>query len=312
MIKKNIDRIPSRLYHSLYEKASEVGLDPDKLISAYIIVKKSRTSEKYLAYTSNNNKYVGGYSLLRKETPLSIHVLKKYLPYIIELDLIKFMDNGDVYIKGTNKLKNEYNGKLIPIEILDSFSKTAKSSLCVRLHSSKKNQLRAIKRKKHQRELLLQLRNPKSHKVYKKAKAYVKKHGEEAPEINDKVILSTKGYSELKGGTSENPKSRGEYYRNSLKELGLIKSKRSFKIIKKTTYEEYRQFKQNCDELKLGKYTYFKGNICEELPSYLIPNEKQQKREKREIPKKPVYPTYSNIDVYNSRYNYNDINSLPF
>lgn len=272
----NVARIPSRVYFELFQTATSNFVDPDKVIACYSIIKTSREKEKYLAYTAKNNKFVGGYALLRKETNLSLNSLKKYVPSIIDAGLICFEDNGDVSVLGNNKLKTQYeNEKLVPIQILGTLSKTAKSSFNVRLHSAKKQQEALIKKKRHQRELLMQVSNPTNYKKYKEAQRFVRKNGTKDIQLIDKVVLSNEGYCKLKFGEANN-KSKGHYWKSTMKELGFIKTKRNFKKIKKMSFGEYKLFKSQCDDLIRNRFTYFRGHLVEEQISEIMPQEKSK------------------------------------
>lgn len=302
-----VARIPSKIYYQLFEIAEKNSLDPDKVLGCYAIIKTSRKKEKFLSYTAKNNKFVGGYSLLRKKTNISLNTLKKYVPSIVEAGLIRFEKNGDIRIIGNNKLKTENkNYKLVPIQILGNLSRTAKSSLNVRLHSSARQQKYLISKKSHQRELIMQASNPRSQKRLKKAQALIKKHGEKGIEVIDKVVLSNQGYCMLKFGESDN-KSKGHYWKTTMKNLGFIETKRRFKKIKKMSFGEYKVFKQHCDELTRNRFTYFRGHLSEELISEMKPQEKAFSKEDKKPVKNPFHPndplhTWVKEDL--NKYNY--------
>jgi len=282
---KNVTRIPSKLYYDLYEKGG------DKLVAAFCILKNARANgESFKSYTAKNNKKVAGYSLLRKRTVLSLHSLKKYVPLLMELEVCHFTESGDFKIIGNNKSKNKYNKKLVPITIGKNFVDTQYNSYSVRLHSSYKVQKIMIQRKRHRSELILQLDDPKSSKLYKKAKRYVKKYGKDI-QLTDTVILSNQGFSELKGKSGT--KSSGCYYKSQLRKKGLIKSKRRFKLLRKMSYEEYRKFKINSCYFP---FTYIRGCMASELPASLIPLESKQSCESPSKPNKANKPIEMGFD----------------
>lgn len=241
-MKKTVVRIPSLLYKQLFD------IGGDKLIAVFSILKGSREGKiKYYSYKANNNKTVSGYALLRKETCLSLHTLKKYIPSLVELGLCSFHDNGDFTVMGNRLLKDKYNYKLVPITLGINFTDTQYNSFSVRLHSSSKSQKIAISKKRYRSEQILQFDNPKTLKQYKTVKRLLKQYGGDI-QILDNIVLSNESYSEIKG--KERSKSSGSYYKSKLIEKGIISSKRRFKLIKKMSYQEYTLFK---------KYNYFSG-----------------------------------------------------
>ena len=63
---QKVPRINSTLYYALFTKGG------DKLVSTFAILKTSRESDKFYAYTSRNKKFVGGFSLVRAKTTLPL------------------------------------------------------------------------------------------------------------------------------------------------------------------------------------------------------------------------------------------------
>jgi hypothetical protein len=118
---KKVARISSKLYFDLYQKGG------DKLIAVYVILKTSRNGEiKYYSHKSKNNKFVGGFSLLRSKTNLTLHSIKKYVPILIDMGLCFIDKNGDFVMIGNEKIKDLYNSrKLVPINIGVNLSETS-------------------------------------------------------------------------------------------------------------------------------------------------------------------------------------------
>lgn len=260
-------RLPSLLYSALFEEGG------DKLVAVFCMLKAQRKKkEKYLAYKAKNNKWVGGKNLLRQRTTLSLHSLNKYLAPLLEMDLCWFDSNGDFCVLGNNKLKERFGAKkLVPILVSKKLTTTAWYSFNVRVHSNEDSQKRMIDKKQHQRELLVNRDNPKSLKEFKAAKRLIKKLGSvELPQLIDKVVLSNQGFGRIKEGTKVEDYSqhhKGRYAKEKLKELGAIKTRRQFTLIKRMSFGAYRLFKKNSGELKVNRYTYIQGHLAEETAS---------------------------------------------
>lgn len=260
---QKIARISSKLYFDLFEREGS-----DKLIAVFSILKASRTTDKYYSYTSKNNKFVGGYSLLRAKTILTLHTIQKYVPTLIDMGLISIGDNGDVYVMGGEKIKTLYSSrKLVPIIIGKNLNDTADNSLSVRLHAERDEQQRQINKKQYRSELLKQASNPTNYKLYKKAQRLLKKLGDEKITIVDTVVLSNQGYALLKNG-SEDKKSMGGYWKSKLVKKGVIKSERRFKKIQKMSFAEYLNYKSY---YPANKAVYKGGFLCEEQIASLSP-----------------------------------------
>ncbi len=260
---QKIARISSKLYFDLFEREGS-----DKLIAVFSILKASRTADKYYSYTSKNNKFVGGYSLLRAKTNLTLHTIQKYVPTLIDMGLISIGDNGDVYVMGGEKIKTLYSSrKLVPIILGKNLNDTADNSLSVRLHAERDEQQRQINKKQYRSELLKQASNPTNYKLYKKAQRLLKKLGDEKITIVDTVVLSNQGYALLKNG-SEDKKSMGGYWKSKLVKKGIIKSERRFKKIQKMSFAEYLNYKSY---YPANKAVYKGGFLCEEQIASLSP-----------------------------------------
>ncbi len=260
---KKVARISSKLYFDLYQQGG------DKLIAVYAILKTSRNGEiKYYSYKSKNNKFVGGFSLLRSKTNLTLHSIKKYVPILIDMGLCFIDKNGDFVMIGNEKIKDLYNSrKLVPINIGVNLSETSLYSFSVRSFSAEKKQQTEINKKLTRREILLQGANPKNLKAYKSAKKVIKRYGE-VIEINEKTVLSLQGFGVLKH-SKENEikdiKSSGSYWKSKLKKSNIIKTRREFKKIHKMAFSEYLSLKKY-GELS-NRHTYKNGYLVEEIVS---------------------------------------------
>jgi hypothetical protein len=230
----------------------------DKLIAVYSILKTSRDNNiKYYAYTAKNNKFMGGYSLLRAKTNLTLHSIKKYVPILIDIELCFIDKNGDFVLIGNEKIKQKYNSKLVPIKIGSNLTDTVYNSLTVRLFSLEKSQKTQIEKKQTRSEII-------AYGSKKLSKYYDKKYGHNL-EVNEKTVLSLQGFGDLKHGEKNSIrdiKSSGAYYKRKLREKGIVKTKREFKKLEKSTYSEYIQMKKY---FTIGrKITYKNGWIVEE------------------------------------------------
>ncbi len=254
-------RIPSKLYFELYQKGG------DKLIATYSILKQSRNKEKqYFSFTSKNNKVVSGYSLLRNKTNLTLHTLKRYVPILIDAGLCNFNDNGDFILLGNSKTKMLYNSnKLVPIVIGKNLVHTAYNSMAVRLHSSEAKQLRQIKKKHNQSELLKRQQNPQTLKELKQIRAILK-NGKMKGFFIEKCVLSIKGYAEIKDGTSS--KNKGNYWKQKLIQKQIVKAFRRFEEVKNISYKEYLELKTN--SILPKTYLFRNGCLVKELVSEII------------------------------------------
>lgn len=249
---KKIARISSQLYFDLFKRGG------DKLIAVYSILKTSRNNDiKYYAYTAKNNKFIGGYYLLRSKTNLTLHSIKKYVPVLIDMELCFIDKNGDFVLIGNEKIKQKYNTKLVPIKIGFNLTDTVYNSLTVRLFSAEKSQKTQIEKKQTRSEII-------AYGSKKMSKYYDKKYGHNL-EVNEKTVLSLQGFGDLKHGETNNIrniKSSGAYYKKKLREKGIVKTKREFKKLEKSTYSEYVQMKKY---FTIGrKITYKNGWIVEE------------------------------------------------
>jgi hypothetical protein len=255
---KKTARISSKLYFDLFVRGG------DKLIAVYAILKTSRKGDvKYYAYTAKNNKFVSCYSLLRAKTNLSLSTLKKYVPILIDMELCSFHTNGDFVMLGGEKVKELYDSyKMIPVEIGKNIIETTLNCYKIKVHSAEKQQLNQIRIKQNRSVLLSNKSNPKNNKEYKAICKLEKKYGSEIT-VNDKTVLSNKGFGKLKNGEM-NKKSVGNYWKRKLVKNNFIKTTRQYELGEKMSYEAYLQFKNNYSFRGL---TYIKGRIAVEKVS---------------------------------------------
>lgn len=264
-----ISRIPSRLYYALFKEGG------DNLLSVYCSLKAYKAGQiKFKSYKSKNNKFVGGYSLLRAKTNISLATLQKYVPVLINMGLLKFEANGDVSLLGNNKLKSLYGFKIVPVPVCIKLTDTRYACMTVRLHSAQRQQFNQIEKKGNLRELIFQgesgIKNLKQLKAYKKA---IKKYGDDVTKLNftDETVLSLQGYAFLKHHKQDN-KALGAYYKKVLKSKGLVATSRRFKEVsafKAMSYNDYLFLRVN--GAVPNNNVYKNGRIMEEVVSSFTP-----------------------------------------
>jgi hypothetical protein len=262
-------RIPSKLYFDLWSTGNSIqGLSGDKLIAVYSILKSYRSGEiKYYSYKSKNNKTVSGLSLLRSKTVLTLSVIEKYVPVLIEMGLCFIDKNGDFVVLGGEKIKELYNSyKLVPIVVGKNLNDTATNCISVRIHAKYDEQKKMISKKQYRSEIILQGLNPRTNKEYRIGKSFYKRFGDF--EILDNTVLSNQSYAVLKDDSADN-KSKGHYWKNKLKKAGILKTKREFERIKKMSYSFYLGLKASGS--LANSVTYVKGYLVEEKISSFTP-----------------------------------------
>lgn len=259
-------RINSKLYYELFKTGTELrSLSGDKLIAVYALLKSNSDQFScYKPYITSNNKKVSGYALLRAKTQLSLNTIMKYTPVLINMGLCRFDGNGGFVMLGNQKTKQLFNSfKLVPIIIGKNLTETALHSLSVRIDSSEKNQERQIRKKRDLSVQLFKGKDPKNLVAYKKAMKIKKFYGSEI-NITDKPVLSNKGFALIKDNTKDNL-SKGSYWKRRLLSVGLISTHNRFKIVKKASEAEYREYKKYTDYNPTFKY--WNGSIVEQLVS---------------------------------------------
>lgn len=264
-----ISRIPSRLYYALFKEGG------DNLLSVYCSLKAFKAGQiKFKAYKSKNNKFVSGYSLLRSQTNISLSSLKRYVPVLETMGLLKFEENGDVSLLGNKKLKSLYGNKIVPVPVCNKLVNTRYACMTVRLHSKQQQQFRMIEKKANLSELLMQGESGvKTLKQLKKLKKLIKEHGNDVSKLNytDETVLSIQGYAFLKHHKEDN-KSLGNYYKKKLKEKGLVATRRRFKEFSDAQSMSYSEFNFLRKEGATPSNIVFRCNrMMEEVTSSFTP-----------------------------------------
>jgi len=252
---KGTVRLPSYIYHELYT------LGGDKLVAVFCTLKFFNTEIKYRSYTSKNNRKVEGYGLLRNKTNISLSVLEKYVPILLEKRYVTFMDNGDVCVLGNNALKRrdkKKGKKLIPIRIGKNISETALYSYYVRVRSSEDNQKKMIAKKQHRREII----NQNTDSVEKEnAKKKVLSLFGDSFELTDKVVMSNRYLTSLLNPEIDYTTN---YIKRKLVAKELLFSKRQFRILMRMDYTSYeRMYGKN----PIKNLIYHKGYLTTEISS---------------------------------------------
>lgn len=273
---KQIVRIPSRLYFDLF------SIGGDKMLAVFAILKANSDNSRYYAYKGRNNKITSKYGLLRAKTNISLSVLEKYVPQLIELHLCKFDEQGNFIMKGAKLLRESYNYKfkegkkvydnsvkMIPLVIGETFIETSYNMASPRFHSLKDKQEKQINSKKKLCELQSQGANTTNITKYKAYKSALRKGKFDNLHLTENVVLSNQGYAKLKDNSIDN-KSKGEYWKQVYIKKGLVKSERNFEKVQKMSFAEYQIFKKLNDFNP--KLTYFQGYLVISLVSSLLVN----------------------------------------
>lgn len=251
-------RIPSRIYFQLLEKGG------DKLISVFCTLKAQRKGKKYYSYTANNNKFVSHYSLLRQKTSLSLSVINKYVPMLIDMGFVVLEDNGNVSVIGNNKLKKldtRNNTKLVPIKVFNKYKKTELYSYYVRIHSNEKSQKNIINKKLQRSEIIKKC--PSTYIEKQNYKRVVETFGKEIG-LTENVMISNAYFSEIKNPNKPISVSKGNYLKDKLCNEGILFKKRQFKRIEKMSYKQFKN--RNVQKKNI---TYFNGYMVKELPNII-------------------------------------------
>lgn len=259
-MKGKVVRIPSKCYSHLLEKGG------DKLIGVYTTLKAYKDQHgKFYAYKTTNNRKISGYSVLRKNTNLSLASLKKYVPMLIDCGLCHFDKNGDFVMLGNQKTKELFSSyKIVPVVLGHNLISTQYNVISVRLFSAERQQNFRIEKKRKLSELLDQGKNPKSVKAYKRAERIKRKYTKEQLKVTVNCVLSVQGYALIKDGTKNN-KAKGAYWKKKLKDSGIVECHRMFDLVSKMSYSEYLNLK--CYGELSKNNTYKAGYLVEERVS---------------------------------------------
>lgn len=272
MIQKTI-RVPSILYRELYVAGG------DQLIAVYALLKYAKSKNSsfsgFKSYTSKNNKLVGGFGVIRKNTKLSLSVIQKFVPMLVELKICHFEKDGSFVMLGNNRVKKMFSPKkgevkLVPILIGKNFIDTQYNSSFVRLHSEHRKQGTMISVKETRRHLIKQfLRLKREKDAYmpygkaKRAEKLIKKYGKNI-EIVKVRLMSNSGFAFLKHEVSNKP-ALGAYYKRKFIEKGMVTAKRRFRKLDKMSFGQYQKMKDFHPTPE--KLTYMKGRAWLRLTS---------------------------------------------
>lgn len=242
--------INSKLYNLLYQTGG------DRLIAVYCIIKASKSGKNRILPITSGGKTIKHYRLLHKTTGISEKTLKKYIPELEKLNLCNFSKYGGFYLTGNNKVNSVFKSgktKFVKIKI-GTIAETALCSFFVRIKSLENTQINKIA--KHQRQINIIARAEKGYALKSSERKTMKSLIKNEITIGklkthcDKVVLSNEGFAKLK--TDQNDKKqKGHYWKSKLVKSGMIKTKRIFEFVCKSTYEEYLSLKINTQNRKL-------------------------------------------------------------
>lgn len=239
------------------------SVDSDKLCSVFVHLRGSKNGRR--RYQPKGK--LKHYSLLKSETNLSRHTLEKYVPYLIELGLVKLNLDGGVTIIGFDSSFKRFNTtkkrkKYIPIEMHKSHLKTAVSVGNVRIINSINAQEKYIDKKDTQTKIIkrhqFQLKNPNlkimSKAQYRVIDRIIEKYGsfeKFQSTYCEETILSQQGFANL------NKNKNGRYFKKQLVDCGMIESKiRTEKLTNKISYKKFLTLKQTIISVN-GKGIYW-------------------------------------------------------
>ena len=227
------------------------GVNSDTLCSIFVHLRGSKNGRR--RYEPKGK--LKHFSLLKSETGLSRHTIEKYVPFLIELGLVKLNKDGGVTVIGFDTsfktLKTtQSRKKYIPIDMHKSHLKTAVSVGSVRIKNSINNQIKSIDKKDTQTKLLkkhdFQLKNPNltilSKAEFKAVDRILKKHGSKEEFLStycEETILSHKGFANL------NKNIDGRYFKKQLVDNGFIETQiRTETLISNFSYKKYLSLKE--------------------------------------------------------------------
>lgn len=255
-----------RLNNILYSELFEVG--GDKLISLYVTLKAVKNRRiKIRAYKSSKGHKIERYGLLRKETNLSLSILKKYLPQLMRMGLCWFdSKNGDFIMLGNNKVNKEYKRKkrrkIVRVRVGNNFKETQLYSYLLRLKTKQLQQEKRAVVKANRKNLVTKFE--KGYYLSSDDRARVKRILDKNlpfDNILDKSVLSHAGFAKLKTG-EVNYSSKGQYWRTKLVKCGLIKTTIRREFIVEMPYKHFLKFKYSDNSL-----VYENGKMYKNLPS---------------------------------------------
>ena len=248
--------INSVLYNSLYKVGG------DNLIAVYSILNAAKNGN-YIIKADKSKRYGN----LHKKTKLSIKTLKKYIPFLIEMELCNFSKNGDFYMMGVNKIAQKYKTKKRQkfggIDI-DTFTKTKLNSFKVRVYSMEQRQKNRIDKRYEEQKVMSKVegRIRVSENDMKLYLSLVKKGItlDNYEDFSEKVVLSVCGFGLLKSGERDKLYV-GQYWKEKLISGGIIKSKRNTLKLRKCSKKEFEDLRYANFDVHLS---LFKGWLYEE------------------------------------------------
>ncbi len=266
----NSININAKVYALLFNKGVELGVDSDRLIATYIKIKQTNKQENLISYTASNNKFVGGLPLIKKATGLSLSSLQLYAPILADAGLLSLELNGDVRVKGNNKINKEYKStKSIKLAVSNKLAELKLAIYFVRVKAAEKSQKKEIQKKEFKINTISKLQ--KNQYLTKPELRMMKKLEKKGITLSSlkqslatETVLSNDGFGKLKKD-KENNKNTGSYFKRRLEAAKLVTIKQRFNKIKKCSYTEYIQVKKSLDYQP--NLRYVKGWLCEQLIS---------------------------------------------
>lgn len=281
MNNKNAVRLESNF---LYELLNEGGFG---LVATFAELKIKRNSpEKFIAFKyKSNHKTCGGYRLLHTCTKLSINTLKKHVPTLVKMGLVKFYENGDVYIAGNNKTnrkkKNQLNKKVVPIIIGNSYTQTKSNVEFVLIHSNERKQRVEIVNKERQSEAIIACSSKYGSPTKNQIKLVKKLNCEGIMTVGDLKLskftsISNSRIGELctsySGVRVKDTKSYGFRKKRKFRENGFMTTRRVYKALE-SFYVDRTTYLKNRDQYteKHGENIHWvKGRICKEMENEIL------------------------------------------
>lgn len=276
--------INAKLYSTLFNEGLERGVDSDRLIAVFVILKASRENGAHRIIKKGK---LTRYRLLNKVTKLSEKTLKKYVPILESLGIVNFSKDGGVYIKGNDKLNKEFQKrKTIKLEV-GTLHQTSLNSFFVRVKAKEKRIKSAIDKTDAKIKVMgrFEARKWLNQKDFAWA-SDLSKEGVTLAELqshHNKVVLSNCGFYNLKKEVKDK-KGSGFYWKNKLKSAGKIKTRINSKLIRKASKMEYLLEREHNPRL-----SFYKGHIYEQTASEFTTSTFTEKTVITAETKKPTY-----------------------
>lgn len=230
---------------------NSIGVDTDKLCSVFIFLRGSKNSKRRYSPIGK----LKHFGLLKAETTLSRHAIETYVPKLIELGLVILNSDGGVSVISTTRSFRLFGADcsrriLIPIQMCQSYLKTAIQVGFVRIKTNIKKQQKQIDKKETQKQLLkkyvyqtknmhLNILNKKEMKSCEKIIARFGSVNEFLSMYCEETILSQKGFANLNKNTD------GRYFKKQLVDNGFIETQiRTETLISNISYKKYLSLKE--------------------------------------------------------------------